>query len=125
MVSIVKALLKKCSIKTIFVNPNLVMMWCMKSFLKRNFSILKQIQKSFDVVFISVLCLWGKTVENKHDSTLIHCFSKRSDTFKMHICFPSLTLVSAIGGKTSFLVVDECCKYIINPDLQTHHSCVI
>ena len=100
------------------------MMCCMKGFLKRNFYVLKEIQKSFDVV-ISVLCLWGKTVENKHDSTLIHCFSKRSDTFKMHIGFPSLTLVSAMGGKTSFLVVDECCKYIINPDLQTHQSYVI
>lgn len=79
----------------------------MKSSLKGNFYVLQQIQSSFDVVFISVLCLWGKKVENKHDSTLIHCFSKRSDTFKMHICFPSLTLVSAIGEKTSFLVVDD------------------
>lgn len=100
-------------------------MGCMKSFLKRNFHILEQIQRSFGAVLISVLCLWGKTVENKHDSTFIHCFRKRSDAFKMHICFPSLTLVSAIWGKTSFLVVDECYKYIINPDLQTHQSCVI
>lgn len=82
----------------------------METFFKKETLIfLEEIQKSFNVGFISVLCLWGKTVENKHDSTLIHCFSKRSDTFKMHICFLSLTLLSETGGKTSFLVVYECC----------------
>lgn len=82
--------------------PKLVMMWCMKK-------LWWQIQKDLDVVSVSVLCLWGETAENKHDGKLIHCFSKRSDTFKMHIRFPSLTLVSMVWGKTSFLVVDECC----------------
>lgn len=80
----------------------LVMMWCMMK-------LWWQIQKCLDVVFVSVLCLWGETAENKHDSALIHCFSKRSDTFKTHICFPSLALVSVLWGRTSFLVVDECC----------------